>query len=138
MQKNMTIAMTMAMLAMVADASASPMTYRGNNPRISPNANPYNAGNLDKTAELTRPKDKKAASRASGYAGLSEADLLKRSVVSSLASRYQQILTGTDQSSGTINFGDGTYADFTTVGSTRFITFRDTIKGTTTDISFPL
>ncbi len=136
MKKIAIIASAIAALTSM-EASAGTLLYRGSNPRITPTANPYNAGNLDKQAELSRPKERRASS-SSAFSQLSEADLLKRSVISSLASRYQQILTNANSADGTINFGDGTFADYITVGGTRFITFRDTIAGTTTEISFPL
>ncbi len=119
---------------LVAEASASPQIYRGNNPRITPTANPFNADNIQKQAELTRPKDPKAASAGS----FNESELLRRSVISSLSARYTSLLTGSSPDNGVINFGDGSTATYSTSGGIRTIVLFNGQTGATTTISFPL
>jgi len=117
----------------MSSASAAPLIYRGNNPNISPGASPLNEAGIASRAELTRPKQK----NSSFGTAISESTLLKQSVINGLSTHYQQILTGSSSGSGTINFGDGNFADYSTVGGVRTIIFRNA-DGTTTTISFPL
>ncbi|MEI6730896.1 MAG: hypothetical protein WCL30_06505, partial [Pseudomonadota bacterium] len=102
-------------------------------PNISPGASPYNATNIDTRAALTRPKEKTSTTNA----GKSDAELVKQSVLSSLSSTITQKLTGTTVGNGTVNFGDGSWAEFTTVNNIRTITTHN-LDGTSTTISFPL
>jgi len=131
MNYKMKLAVSCIFLALAASAEASPVVYTGINPGITPTANPFNASAISNFSGLTK---KTAPSSANT---LTEAELLKQSVITGLSSTYQQLLTGSTPSSGTVNFGDGSSAVFSTVGGTRYITFYD-IHGRSTQISFPL
>ena len=119
---------------LAAEASAAPLMYHGNNPRITPSANPYNSGNLDKIADLTRPKEKRSSS--STFGSLSESDLLKRSLVSSLTSQYLAKLTG--NTAGSFNIGDGeVWEYYTDANNFRHIIIHG-LDGSSTDIGYSL
>lgn len=135
MKNKWTIALTVAACIYAAQADASSMVYRGSNPGITPTANPFNETAISNRANLTRPKDKSSSTRS---ARLTKAELLEQSVISGLSSNYLTILTGTNSGSGTLNFGDGSFADYSTENGIRTIVFRNTITGETTTISFPI
>jgi acyl-CoA reductase-like NAD-dependent aldehyde dehydrogenase len=118
-------------LMLISSAEASPIVYTGINPEISPTANPFNESAIANFSGLTK-KTKPSASTS-----LTEAQLLKQSVITGLSSTYQQLLTGSNPSAGTVNFGDGSTAVYSTVGNVRYITFYD-LNGQSTQISFPL
>jgi hypothetical protein len=126
------------LLAMIAaqgmtNASiAAPLIYHGNNPNITPTAPQFNAAGIEARATLTRPKQRVEATPTQ-----TDAEIVRRSVLSSLSSTISAKLTGADSGSGRVNFGDGSYADYTTVNGTRTIVTHN-LDGTTTSISFAL
>lgn len=126
------IFMILLSITAVSSVDAAPLIYHGNNPNISPNASAFNATGIDTRAALTRPKEKKDSN-----ATQTDAELVKRSVLSSLSSTISTKLTGADSGNGRVNFGDGSYADYSTVGGIRTIVTHN-LDGTSTSISFPL
>jgi hypothetical protein len=111
---------------------AAPLLYHGNNPNITPSASAFNATAIDARAALTRPKEKTVSA-----AGQSDAELVRRSVLSQISSTITQKLVGSGQDSGIANFGDGSYAEWSTVDGIRTIITHN-LDGTSTTISFPL
>ena len=137
MLKNSLISATMLLFVISANAAcASSMVYTGHNPDITPTANPNNESSIAALASLTRP-----AQPVAPQTNQSTAQLVKNSVLASLSSTITQQLTGTTVGSGTANFGDGSYAQWSTsvVGgvTTRTIIIHN-LDGTSTTISFPL
>ncbi len=133
MKYTMIVASVIISCVISMEAGASQIVYRGINPEITPTANPLNETAISNFSALTRPSSR----NANAFATLTEAQLLKQSVIGGLSTTYQQILTGKTSSSGTVNFGDGSYADYTTSGDVRYITFYD-LNGSSTQISFPI
>lgn len=129
--------LTVAVFAASA-AQASSIIYRPMNPHISPGAFPSNELSITNTANLSKPKNTGVGN--SGASRLSTAEQLKSATISSLSSQLSAKLLDTDvTAAGTINFGDGVYADYTTSPEgIRTIIFRDTVKGTSTEISFSI
>ena len=115
-------------------AQATPIVYHGMNPQISPSAYPSNEGAINDMASLTKPKNT-GPHTTSGQ--LTEAQLIKQSTINGLSSRYTALLTGSSPDNGTVNFGDGSYADYRTTGGIRYITFHNN-DGSSTEISFPI
>jgi len=120
----------------VQNVCAASLLYHGNNPNITPSASAFNATAIDARAALTRPKEKTTSAAAQ-----SDAELVRRSALASVSSSISQKLTGADSGNGTVNFGDGSYADYTTglvngVNTRTIITHN--LDGTSTTISFPL
>lgn len=111
---------------------AAPLVYHGNNPNISPAASAFNDTGIEARASLTRPKAKQEPTPVE-----SDTEIVRRSVLSSLSSTISQKLTGNDSGNGRVNFGDGSYADYTTVGGIRNIVTHN-LDGTSTTISFAL
>ncbi len=132
MKKNFIISITLIFCGLAVPAFAAPLIYRGNNPNITPSASAFNATGIDARAALTRPKQKQEATPTQ-----TDAEIVRRSVLSSLSSTISQKLTGADSGSGRVNFGDGSYADYTTAGGIRTIVTHN-LDGTTTTISFAL
>ena len=118
-------------LMLVSKAEASPIVYTGINPEITPTASPFNEGAISNFSGLTKKTEQTAST------SLTESQLLKQSVITGLSSTYQQLLTGANSGSGTVNFGDGSTAVYSTAGNIRHITFYD-LGGHSTEISFPL
>jgi len=130
---NKIIFTTIAIFAIAAKTvCAAPLLYHGNNPNITPSASAFNATGIDARAALTRPKEKVAP-----IAGQSDAELVRRSVLSSISSTITQKLVGTGQDAGVANFGDGSYAEWSTAGGIRTIITHN-LDGSSTTISFPL
>lgn len=113
-------------------AMAAPLIYHGNNANITPTALPYNLSTIEARAALTRPKQKVEPTPTQ-----TDAEIVRRSVLSSLSSTISERLTGADSGSGRVNFGDGSFADYTTAGGVRTIVTHN-LDGTTTTISFAL
>lgn len=133
MKKNFIItSITLIFCGLTAPAFAAPLIYHGNNPNISPSASAFNATGIDTRANLTRPKQKTEPTPTQ-----TDAEIVRRSVLSSLSSTISQKLTGADSGSGRVNFGDGSFADYTTAGGVRTIVTHN-LDGTTTTISFAL
>ena len=130
------IAYLTAIIALAApfSSSAAPIVYRGMNPHISPSAYPSYEASVTNTANLTKPKN---TGKTSSVTRLTEAELIKQSTISGLSTRYTQLLTGNSPGSGTVNFGDGSYAEYSTADGVRTIVFHN-LDGSTTEISFPL
>lgn len=116
----------------IAGAQASPLVYRGNNPAITPTAPSFNQSGIDSRAALTRPKEK-----VSTGTRLTDAELIRQSVLNGLSASYLSTLTAAGSTNGTLNFGDGSYATYTTASGIRTVTFHN-LDGTTTTISFPI
>lgn len=120
-------------VAFYENSYSSELVYHGNNINITPTASPYSAAGIETRAALTRPKEKIADTSSQ-----TEADLVKKSVLSSLSSTITQKLTGNTVGSGTVNFGDGSWAEFSTsIDNIRTIITHN-LDGTSTTISFPL
>ena len=116
----------------ISPVMAAPLIYRGNNPNITPTASPYNAAGIDARSALTRPKQKISPTPTQ-----SDAEIVRRSVLSSLSSTISERLTGASSGNGRVNFGDGSYAEYTTSGGVRTIITHN-LDGTTTTISFAI
>lgn len=132
MKKNI---ITLALLltpSMMGVSVAAPLIYHGNNPNITSGASAFNSTGIDARAALTRPKEKREATPTQ-----TDAEIVRRSVLSSLSSTISAKLTGADSGSGRVNFGDGSYADYSTSGGTRTIVTHN-LDGTSTTISFAL
>lgn len=124
-------------LLIAANASASPIVYRGSNPHINPNAFAAYEASITNSANLTKPKN--TGQSAQSRAALSESTLLKQSIISSLSTTYVNRLTQNCPScGGTIDLGDGSTIEYSTANGIRTIIFRDAVLGTATEISFPL
>lgn len=94
----------LALLAIPASAEASPIVYRGMNPHISPSAFPSYEPSVTNIANLTKPKN---TGSSSGYQPLSDDELLKKAIQSTLATKASAtLLSGTG---GRQDFNDGTY-----------------------------
>jgi hypothetical protein len=123
---------TLASSGMINPSIAAPLIYHGNNPNITPTAPQFNAAGIETRATLTRPKQKVAPTPTQ-----TDGEIVRRSVLSSLSSTISNKLTGADSGNGRVNFGDGSYADYTTEGGVRTIVTHN-LDGTTTSISFAL
>ncbi len=132
MKNNIIVAVAFIALSFAAPLFAAPLVYHGNNPNITPTAPAFNAASIDARAALTRPKQKVDSTPTQ-----SDTEIVRRSVLSSLSSTISQKLTGADSGNGRVNFGDGSYAEYTTVGGIRTIVTHN-LDGTTTTISFAL
>ncbi len=125
------IAILSVSLALSGTVYASELVYHGINPDITPTADPNNGPNIANLANLTKP----AAS--SPNTSLSDAEIVKQGVLSGISITLQQQLTGNATSSGTVQFGDGSFATYTTSGGIRTIVIHD-LDGQITTISFPI
>lgn len=132
MRKNSLISATALMFVISANvACASPMIYHGSNPDITPTANPANESSIAALASLTRP-----VQPAAPQTNQTTAQLVKTGVLSSLSSAITQQLLAKSTPDGTVlNFGDGSSATFSTVGSLRTLTIHN-LDGTSTTISY--
>jgi hypothetical protein len=119
--------------AIAGQALASPIAYEGRNPNITPGASPLYANVIDSRAQLTRPDKPKAASTE-----LTTSQLVERGVATGLATHALSILTGAGSGNGTIQFGDGRYAEYTTLGGIRTIRLFGVDGLLESEISFPI
>jgi hypothetical protein len=137
MKKNIVICLTLLTIVASAEAAfAGSLIYHGNNPDISASANPYNSAAIGTSAAQTRPH----APASKSYTQ-TDAELVRTSVLSSISSSITQKLVGNTVGSGTANFGDGSYATWTTgmvdgVNTRTIVTHN--LDGSSTTISFPL
>ena len=132
MKKSLTLAALIALTA--GTAQATPIVYHGMNPQISPSAFPSNESAINDMASLTKPKNTGVKTTSTP---LSEAQLIKQSTINGLSSKYTALLTGSSPDNGTVNFGDGSTAEYSTTGNIRKIVFHN-LDGSSTEISFPI
>jgi hypothetical protein len=127
------VLLSAASFAFASQAAASPIAYEGRNPNITPGASPLYANVIDSRAQLTRPDKPKAAST-----DLTTSQLVERGVATGLATHALSILTGPGSGNGTIQFGDGRYAEYMTVGGIRTIRLFGVNGLLESEISFPI
>jgi len=127
------IILTACVLSVAASAAyASPMVYRGMNPHISPSAYPSSEAAVTNIANINKPKN--TGPVASNR--LSTSEQLKSATIASLSSSLSaQLLASSPTANGTVQFGDGNYAVYSTTGGVRTITFFNA-DGTSSTISF--
>lgn len=107
-------------------ADASPLIYRGMNSNITPGA-PYNPA-LSETASRNRPYNPRSI-----RVGETDAEIARRTLISTATSQ----LTSSSSTAGHVDFGDGSYADYSTSGGIRTVIITNP-DGTSTTISFPI
>jgi spore coat protein U-like protein len=125
MKYSLLIVATM-LVGIAHNATASQMVYRGVNSNITPGA-PYNP-NLSATADRNRPYNPRSI-----RVGQTDAEIVRRTIISTATSQ----LTSASSTAGHIDFGDGSYADYSTSGGIRTVTITNP-DGTSTTISFPI
>jgi hypothetical protein len=119
------------MLSAVA-SSATPLVYAPKNPNIAPMTNSQNAISASGESSYLQ-----ATLSTPPHVTSAEDNLLTSNVMTNLPEQYKAVLTAVTPSGGTVDFGDGSSANYSTVNGIRNITFFF-LDGTSTSVSLPI
>lgn len=121
--------MLMAALTLLLplSATASTLTFTGNNAALFSTAPPLNNALMMQT--VRRPAN---PSTSGGSSGLTPADLILQSVTSQISAKIRSDIFDGGAASGSYDLGGGSLIDFIRVGGNIIITLTDPRTGVTT------